>query len=36
LVDTAARVQANSNRFAVQLDGCKRELGKNWFHRLIF
>ena len=35
LVDTAARVQANSSRFAVQLDGCRRELSKNWFQRLI-
>ena len=35
LMDTAARVQANSNRFAVQLDGCRRELDKNWFQRLI-
>ena len=35
LVDTAARVQANSSRFAVQLDGCRRELGKNWLQRLI-
>lgn len=35
LVDTAARVQANSNRFAVQLDGCGRELDKNWFQRLL-
>lgn len=35
LVDTAARVQANSSRFAVQLDRCRRELDKNWFQRLI-
>jgi hypothetical protein len=35
LVDTAARVQANSNRFAGQLDGCRRELDKNWFQGLI-
>jgi hypothetical protein len=35
LVDIAARVQANSNRFAGQLDGCRRELDKNWFQRLI-
>jgi hypothetical protein len=28
-------VQANSSRFAVQLDGCRRELSKNWFQRLI-
>ena len=35
LVDTAARVQANSSRFAAQLDGCRRELVKNWFQRLI-
>jgi len=35
LVDAAGRVQANSSRFAVQLDGCRRELDKNWFQRLI-
>ena len=35
LVGIAARVQANSNRFAGQLDGCRRELDKNWFQRLI-
>lgn len=35
LVDAAARVQANSSRFAGQLDGCRRELDKNWFQRLI-
>ena len=35
LVDTAARVQTNSSRFATQLDGCRRELDKSWFHRLI-
>ena len=35
LVDTAARVQGNASRFAVQLDGCRRELSKNWFQRFI-
>ncbi len=35
LVDTAARVQDNANRFAVQLDRCERDLNKNWFQRLI-
>lgn len=35
LVDAAGRVQSNSSRFAVQLDGCRRELDKNWFQRLI-
>lgn len=35
LVDAAGRVQANSSRFAMQLDGCRRELDKNWFQRLI-
>ena len=35
LVETAGRVQANSRRFASQLDGCRRELDKNWFQRLI-
>jgi len=35
LVDAAARVQSNSSRFATQLEGCRRELDKNWFQRLI-
>lgn len=35
LVDAAGRVQSNSSRFAAQLDGCRRELDKNWFQRLI-
>jgi len=35
LMDTAARVQVNSSRFALQLDGCRRELDKSWFERLI-
>ncbi len=35
LVDAAGRVQANSSRFAAQLDSCRRELDKNWFQRLI-
>ena len=35
LVNSAARVQTNSSRFAMQLDGCRRELDKNWFQRLI-
>ncbi|NQV69463.1 MAG: hypothetical protein HQ498_05500 [Pseudohongiella sp.] len=35
LIDAAARVQSNSSRFSVQLDGCRRELNKNWFQRLI-
>lgn len=35
LIDAAGRVQANSSRFAIQLDSCRRELDKNWFQRLI-
>ncbi|GJM14147.1 MAG: hypothetical protein DHS20C12_25500 [Pseudohongiella sp.] len=35
LIDAAGRVQSNSTRFAMQLDGCRRELDKNWFQRLI-
>ena len=35
LVDAAGRVQANSSRFAAQLNGCRHELDKNWFQRLI-
>lgn len=36
LIDVAGRVQENSTRFSAQLDNCRRELGKNWFQRLIF
>jgi hypothetical protein len=36
LLDAAARVQSNSDRFAVQLDGCRSQLNKNWFQRLFF
>lgn len=35
LLDAAGRVQANSSRFAYQLDDCRRDLDKNWFQRLI-
>ena len=35
LLDAAGRVQANSSRFASQLDGCRGELDKNWFQRVI-
>ncbi len=35
LIDAAARVQFNSSRFSRQLDGCRRDLDKNWFQRLI-
>ncbi len=36
LLDAAAQVQANANRFAIQLDSCRSELDKNWFQRLLF
>jgi hypothetical protein len=36
LLDAAANVQANADRFAVQLNSCQRELDKNWFQRLFF
>jgi hypothetical protein len=36
LIDTASRVQTNASRFSMQLDGCRRELDKSWFRRLIF
>ena len=36
LIDAAARVQSNANRFSTQLDSCQRELDKNWFQRLFF
>ena len=35
LLDAAANVQANSERFASQLSSCQRELDKNWFQRLL-
>lgn len=35
LLDAAANVQANANRFSSQLQGCQRELDKNWFQRLL-
>lgn len=35
LLDAAANVQANANRFASQLDSCRSDLEKNWFQRLL-
>lgn len=35
LIEAAGRVQANANKFSAQLDGCRRELDKSWFQRLI-
>jgi len=35
LLDAAAAVQANADRFATQLGSCQRELDKNWFQRLL-
>ena len=35
LLDTGSRVQANAERFDAQFNGCKSELDKNWFLRLI-
>lgn len=35
LLDAAANVQANANRFAAQLDSCRGELDKNWLQRLL-
>jgi len=35
LLDAAAAVQANANRFAAQLGSCQSELDKNWFQRLL-
>lgn len=35
LLDAAANVQANANRFSAQLDNCRRELDKNWLQRLL-
>ena len=35
LLDAADRVQTNSERFAIQLNSCRRNLEKNWFQRLL-
>ena len=35
LIDTANRVQINSERFDSQLSGCQNELGKSWLRRLL-
>tara|TARA_B100001765_G_scaffold99121_1_gene60939 strand:+ start:999 stop:1439 length:441 start_codon:yes stop_codon:yes gene_type:complete len=35
LVDAANLVQSNFNRFSSQLAGCRLELEKTWFQRLI-
>lgn len=35
LLDTAARVQANADRYQQQLERCEQELGKNWWQRLF-
>lgn len=35
LIDTADRVQANADRYQVQMDRCADELGKNWWQRLF-
>ena len=35
LIDTANRVQINSERFDSQLSGCQKELGKSWLGRLL-
>lgn len=36
LLDTAARVQNNADRYQAQIDRCADELGKNWWQRLFF
>ncbi|MCB1648168.1 MAG: transglycosylase SLT domain-containing protein [Pseudomonadales bacterium] len=36
LLDTAARVQSNAERYQAQIDRCADELGKNWWQRLLF
>lgn len=35
LLETAARVQANADRYQTQLDQCAQSLGKNWLQRLF-
>lgn len=35
LLDAAANVQANANRFESQLNRCRSELDKNWLQRLL-
>lgn len=35
LIEAAGRVQSNANQFSAQLEGCRNDLDKNWFQRLI-
>jgi hypothetical protein len=36
LIDISRRVQANANLYQRQYAQCERELGRNWFMRLLF
>ncbi|MDT8398714.1 MAG: hypothetical protein RQ899_08875 [Pseudomonadales bacterium] len=36
LIDTARQVQANARTYERQFQQCERELGRNWFMRLLF
>lgn len=36
LLQAASNVQVNADRYATQLQGCRRELDRNWFMRLLF
>lgn len=36
LLDISRRVQANAERYQAQYARCERELGRNWFLRLLF
>ena len=36
LLDVARRVQARSDTFRYQYEGCRKDLGRNWFMRLFF
>ena len=36
LLEAASNVQANADRYAAQLQGCRRDLERNWFMRLLF
>lgn len=36
LLDVSRQVQANADLFRQQLQGCRRELDRNWFMRLFF
>lgn len=36
LLEVSRRVQADADAYRYQYEGCKKELGRNWFMRLFF